>query len=117
MNREIYHNKHAKTNLVRLVSENNVKYRGQTAIIEQLIDILISRAVEEAATEYIGEAESAGIRVFARYEDEGGHNHFSIQYYYSTATGTNYDYTEYVAPHTDDADPLLVTGMIADEGF
>lgn len=117
MNREIYHNKHAKANLVRLVSENNVKYRGQTAIIEQLIDILISRAVEAAATEYVGDFESDGIRVFVRHEDEGGHNHFSIQYYYNTDTGTNYDYSEYVAPRADEVDPLLITGMIADEGF
>ncbi len=114
MNRKIYHNKHARANLVRLVRDNCSE---KTSVIEQLIDILISRAVEEAATDYIGEAESAGIRVFARCEDEGGHNHFSIQYYYGTATGTNCDYTEYVAPHADEADPLLITGMIADEGF
>lgn len=115
MNRKIYHNKHARANLVRLVRDNCSE---KTSVIEQLIDILVSRAVEEAATDYIGEVESSSIRVVARHEDEGGHNYFSIQYYYRTDTGTNYDYTEYVAPHADEeADPLLITGMIADEGF
>ena len=114
MSRKIYHNKHARANLVRLVRDNCSE---KTSVIEQLIDILISRAVEAAATEYVGDFESDGIRVFVRHEDEGGHNHFSIQYYYGTDTGTNYDYSEYVAPHADEVDPQLITGMIADEGF
>lgn len=122
MNREIYHNSEARSALIDLILGNN-PFITARAEVEVTIDRLVATAVEGAAKANDGTwyAETIGARVTAYHEDEGGHNHFYVEYHYATNTGTAFNYSEYKpvehAVEVEENDPELIVGMIADEGF
>lgn len=122
MNREIYHNTEARAALVELILGNNQFISPISAEVEAIIDRLVATAVEGASKASDGTwyAETIGARVTAHHEDEGGHNHFYVEYHYATSTGTSFNYTEYKpvehAVEVEENDPELIVGMIADEG-
>ena len=123
MNREVYHNSEAREALVELILTNN-RFVNVRPEVEEIIDRLVATAVEGASKASDGTwyAETIGARVTAYHEeDDGGHNHFYVEYHYAANTGTAFNYCEYKpvehAVEVEENDPELIVGMIADEGF
>ena len=118
MSRPIHHNPEARDALVNLIMENNKAFGGSRTEIEECINRLVEHAIADAIKyNDSGYTETIGAMVVATIEDEGGHNDIFVTYYYNANTGTDFDFDSYLPYTKEEADPLLITGMIADEGF
>ncbi len=119
MNVPIYHNSNARDELIALIDTSKSPLRGKRKDIEGLINYLTEAAISGCNVNTSYEAKQAGVLIEAEYysghEDQ---DYIYINYFYNPELNTLGDeWVEYHPLSTEPDDPLLITGMIADEGF
>lgn len=108
----IYHNLEAKNNLVNYIwdANGNISIQGAIDLVTKMADRLIATRIRTGADAW---DEEKGARVIV----ETIYGYIYVHYLFNCETGTNDVYDSYNSLPVEEDDPLLITGMIADEGF
>ena len=120
MNVPIYHNSDARNELIALIDKSKTPLRGKCKDIETMINSLIETAISGCDADMVKNVvRYRGALIEAEYY--AGHeeqDYIYINYYYNTEMSTVGDKWVLFTPLNEEpVDPLLITGMIADEGF
>ena len=113
----IYHNLEAKSDLANHIWDANGNISRQSAIdlITKMADRLIATCIRTGADAW-DEEKGARVVVETVYGNDE-QDYIYVHYLFNCSTGTNNVYDSYNSLPVEEDDPLLITGMIADEGF
>lgn len=121
MNVPIYHNSNARDELIAFIDKSKSPLRGKRKDIEGLINKLTENVISGVVTptKKFKSVKHSGVQVTAEYysghEDQ---DYIYVTYWYNPELDTLGDeWVEYQPLSDESDDPLLITGMIADEGF
>ena len=113
----IYHNLEAKNNLANYIwdANGNISIQGAIDLVTKMADRVIATCIRTGADAW---AEEKGARVIVEtiYGNDD-QDYIYVHYLFNCETGTNNVYDSYNSLPVEEDDPLLITGMIADEGF